>query len=255
MGKVIAIANHKGGVGKTATAVNLSACLANLDKKVLVIDCDSQGHCGISLGIEIHSLEKSLYDVLIAKRGNIANIILTTNVNNLHIAASNIKLAGAEVELSSRLGREQALKKSLKSIRDSYDYILIDCPPNLGLLTINALVCSDSVIIPCSMAYYSLEGINQLLDVLDMLNEDLDLTIKVEGALMTMYDARTKASKKIESELKNFFGKKMFNIFIRVCSDINEATDTGQTVCDFKYNSKGCIDYTKLAKEVVNKNE
>ncbi len=255
MGKVIAIANHKGGVGKTATAVNLSACIAQLGKKVLVVDCDSQGHCGLSLGIEIYNIKKSLYDVLTTKRGNIADIILTTNVLNLHIAASNIKLAGAEIELSSRLGREQALRKALKSVRDHYDYIIIDCPPNLGLLTINALVASDSIIIPCSMAYYSLEGINRLLDVLEMLNEDLDLSIEVGGALMTIYDARTKASKKIEEELKEFFGEKMFDTIIRTSTDINEATDYGLSVCDFKYNSKACIDYTALAEEVISKNE
>ena len=210
MGKVVSIANQKGGVGKTTTSVNLSTILAKKGKKVLMIDADPQGNASSGVGID-KDVEESVYDILIDDT-EIEKVVKKTNIKNLSICPSNINLAGAEVELVSMMSREYRLKEKLDSIKDNYDYIIIDCPPSLGLVTLNAFTASDSVLIPVQCEYYALEGLGQLINTVNLVKKHLNKNIEIEGALLTMYDIRTNLSNQVVKEVKKYFFFTLYNL-------------------------------------------
>ena len=203
MGKVVSIANQKGGVGKTTTSVNLSTILAKKGKKVLLIDADPQGNASSGLGID-KEIDKSIYDVII-NEVSIEETIKSTSIKSLKVCPSNINLAGAEVELVSLISREHRLKERIDEIKDNYDYIIIDCPPSLGLITLNAFTASDSVMIPVQCEYYALEGLGQLINTVNLVRRHLNKNIEIEGAVLTMYDARTNLSNQVVKEVKRYF--------------------------------------------------
>ena len=212
MGKIISVANQKGGVGKTTTTVNLCTIIAKRGKKVLLIDADPQGNATSGLGVE-KEIEISTYDIL-ANDATIEQSLQDTAIKNLKVCPSNINLAGAEVELVSMMSREQRLKEKLDEVKDRFDYILIDCPPSLGLITLNAFTASDSVLIPVQCEYYALEGLGQLLNTINLVKKHLNKNIQIEGALLTMYDMRTNLSNQVVKEVKKYFGDKVFKTVI-----------------------------------------
>ena len=253
MGKVISIANQKGGVGKTTTAVNLSACLALQKKKVLLIDADPQGNATSGVGAS-KNVEKSTYDVILNQE-NIVNVIQPSAVPNLNVCASNINLAGAEVQLVSELSREYKLKEALEKVKDEYDFIIIDCPPSLGLVTLNALTASDSVLVPIQCEYYALEGLGQLMSTVDLVQKHLNKTLEVEGVALTMYDARTNLSMQVIEEVKKYFKDKVYRTVIPRNVKLSEAPSYGLPIAMYDKNSKGAVAYTDLAKEVIKNNK
>ena len=218
MGRIIAIANQKGGVGKTTTSVNLSACLAYLGKKVLLVDIDPQGNASSGVGVSKGEINQCIYDVLIDDV-SVLDIILETKVENLYIVPATISLAGAEIELVSTISREVRLKKALQEVKDQYDYIIIDCPPSLGLLTINSLTASDAVIIPVQCEYYALEGLSQLLSTVRLVQKHLNKHLEIDGVLLTMFDARTNLGIQVIEEVKKYFQDKVYqNNYSTKCS-------------------------------------
>lgn len=251
MGKTIVIANQKGGVGKTTTAINLSAVLAHLGNKVLIIDADPQGNATSGLGIN-KNLNKSLYDVLISDT-KMSEVALNTNVPNLDICPSNIDLAGAEVELVSLMSREHRLKNKISEIKNIYDFIILDCPPSLGLITLNALTAADSVLIPIQCEYYALEGLTQLSNTIGLVKQYLNPDLSIEGAVLTMYDSRTKLSNEVVAEVKNYFKQNVFESIIPRNVKLSEAPSYGQSIIDYDETSKGAYAYIELAKEVIAK--
>lgn len=251
MGKTIVIANQKGGVGKTTTAINLSAVLASLGNKVLLIDADPQGNATSGLGIS-KNLDKSLYNVLISDI-KISEVMLKTNIINLSICPSNIDLAGAEVELVSLMSREHRLKNKIEEIKDSFDFIFVDCPPSLGLITLNALTAADSVLIPIQCEYYALEGLTQLSNTIGLVKQYLNPKLSIEGAVLTMYDSRTKLSNEVVSEVINYFKQNVFKTIIPRNIKLSEAPSYGQAINEYDETSKGAKAYIDLAKEVINK--
>lgn len=253
MGKIISIANQKGGVGKTTTAVNLSSCLALQKKKVLLIDADPQGNATSGVGAN-KNVEKSTYDVILNQE-NIVNVIQSSAVPNLTVCASNINLAGAEVQLVSELSREYKLKEALSSIKDEYDFIIIDCPPSLGLVTLNALTASDSVLVPIQCEYYALEGLGQLMSTVDLVQRHLNKSLEVEGVALTMYDARTNLSMQVIEEVKKYFKDKVYRTVIPRNVKLSEAPSYGLPIAMYDKNSKGATAYTDLAKEVIKNNK
>ena len=253
MGKVISIANQKGGVGKTTTAVNLSACLALQKKKVLLIDADPQGNATSGVGAS-KDVEKSTYDVLMAGE-DIKNAIQNSSVPNLFVCASNINLAGAEIQLVSVMSREYKLKEAIKSIKDEYDFILIDCPPSLGLVTLNALTASDSVLVPIQCEYYALEGLGQLMSTIDLVQKHLNKDLEVEGVALTMFDARTKLSIQVIEEVKKYFKNKVYRTIIPRNVKLSEAPSYGLPIAMYDKGSKGSVAYNDLAKEVIKNNK
>ena len=250
MGKVIAITNQKGGVGKTTTSVNLSACLADAGKKVLLIDLDPQGNASSGLGIEKDDLELCVHDVLIDGE-DIANVIQPTMLSKLFVAPATIQLAGAEVELVGIVSRETILKKSIASVRDEYDFIIIDCPPSLGLLTLNAFTAADSVLIPIQTEFYALEGVSQLVKTITIVQQTSNKDLVIEGVLLTMFDGRTNLSVQVADEVKSFFGTKVYKTIIPRNVRLSEAPSYGEPIIVYDPKSKGAAVYTKLAKEVI----
>ena len=252
MGKIVSIANQKGGVGKTTTTVNLSAILAKKGKKVLLIDADPQGNATSGLGIN-KDKELSSYDLLISDEPAV-NIIQETEVNNLYICPANMNLAGAEVQLVSMMSREQRLKEKLEPIKDEYDYIFIDCPPSLGLITLNALTASNSVLIPVQCEYYALEGLGQLLNTIELVRKHLNKALYIEGALLTMYDIRTNLSNQVVKEVKKYFDNKVYKTVIPRNVRVSEAPSYGLPITIYDPHSKGARSYEKLGKEFLKTN-
>ncbi len=253
MGKIIAIANQKGGVGKTTTAINLSTVLAKKNKRTLLIDTDPQGNATSGVGIE-KGLEKSIYNVLI-EDVTMEEVIVKTAIKNLDICPSNINLAGAEVELVSMMSRETRLKEKIEDIKDKYDYIIIDCPPSLGLITLNAFTASNSVLIPVQCEYYALEGLGQLLNTIKLVKKHLNKNIEIEGALLTMFDTRTNLSKQVVDEVKGYFGDKVYKTVIPRNVKLSEAPSYGVPITVYDPRSKGAKCYDKFGKELIKNNE
>ena len=253
MGKIISVANQKGGVGKTTTSINLSTLLAKKGKKVLLIDADPQGNATSGLGIEKEQ-QFSVYDVLIEDI-EVENTLQTTQVKNLDLCPSNINLAGAEVQLVGAENREFRLKSKLENIKDDYDYIIIDCPPSLGLVTLNAFTASDSVLIPIQCEYYALEGLGQLLNTIELVKTHMNKDLKVEGALLTMYDARTNLSNQVVNEVKKYFGDRVYKNVIPRNVRLSEAPSYGMPISLYDPRSKGAKAYEKFAKEFIKMND
>lgn len=253
MGRVISIANQKGGVGKTTTAVNISAILAKRGKKVMLIDADPQGNASSGLGLE-KDMENSLYDVLI-NDANIEDTLQDTEIKTLKVCPSNMDLAGAEVELVSEMSREQRLKEKLDEVKDTYDFVIIDCPPSLGLITLNAFTASDSVLIPVQCEYFALEGLGQLLNTINLVKKHLNKSLEVEGAVLTMYDMRTNLSNQVVKEVKNYFGDKVYKTVIPRNVKLSEAPSYGMSITEYDIHSKGAKSYDKFVKELLKNNE
>ena len=252
MGKIIALANQKGGVGKTTTTINLAASLATLEKKVLVIDADPQANASSGLGVNIKEVECSIYECII-NEADIREAIYTTDIDGLDIVSSHIDLVGAEIEMLNLEDREKIMKKVLAPMRDEYDYILIDCSPSLGLITINALTAADSVIIPVQCEYFALEGISKLLNTIKIIKSKLNPSLEIEGFLLTMYDARLRLANQIYEELKGHFGDMVFNTVIPRNIRLSEAPSHGLPALLYDPESRGATSHTMLAKELIAK--
>ncbi|MCH5187232.1 MAG: ParA family protein [Oscillospiraceae bacterium] len=250
MSKTVAIANQKGGVGKTTTSVNLAACLASMGKKILIIDVDPQGNTTSGLGVDKRRCETTVYDCLIGGEP-MENAILPTEFENLFVCPSNIDLSGAEIDLISVMGRENQLKNAIKPIKSDYDFIFIDTPPSLGLITINTLTAADSVLIPIQCEFYALEGVSQLTSTIRKVKEALNPSITLEGILLTMYDSRTNLSIQVVDEVKKFFPGKVYKTIIPRNVRLSEAPGFGQPVLYYDKGSKGAEGYMSLAKEFL----
>lgn len=250
MAKVIAVANQKGGVGKTTTAVNLSSCVAYQEKKVLLIDLDPQGNATTGLGINKNELEKSSYDMLI-NNVSINDVAIPTQQETLFLCPSSIKLAGAEVELVSAISRETKLKSAIEEMKDQYDYIFIDCPPSLGLITLNALTASDTVLVPIQCEFYALEGLTQLMETVKLVQKHLNKKLQVEGVVMTMFDARTNLSIEVVEEVRRHFGNKVYSTIIPRNVKLSEAPSYGLPIILYDEHSKGAEAYLKLSEEFI----
>ncbi len=253
MGKVIAIANQKGGVGKTTTSVNISAILAKKGRKVILVDGDPQGNATSGLGVD-KNVENSLYDILV-NEVDINETLQDTCIKNLKVCPSNVNLAGAEVELVNLMSREQRLKEKLDEVKDDYDYIIIDCPPSLGLITLNAFTAADSVLIPVQCEYYALEGLGQLINTINLVKKHLNKNLAIEGAVLTMYDMRTNLSNQVVREVKRYFDDKVYKTVIPRNIKLSEAPSYGMPITTYDATSKGARCYEKLAREIVKANE
>jgi len=254
MGRIIAIANQKGGVGKTTTAINLAASLAALEKKVLIVDSDPQANATSGIGIDTRQIRCTIYDCLIdGKEPNDA--LLKCEVDNLFIIPSNIDLVGAEIEMLDRHEREKILKKVLKKVEADYDYILIDCSPSLGLLTVNALTASHSVIIPVQCEYFALEGLGKLLNTIKIIQNNLNPELEIEGFLLTMYDSRLRLSNQVADEVNKHFQQMVFKTIIQRNVKLSEAPSFGQPAILYDADSRGTVNYLNLAKELIEKQE
>ena len=253
MAKIISVANQKGGVGKTTTAVNLASCLAEQGKKVLIVDSDPQGNTTTGLGIEKEMLACTIYDILVNGLAPI-NAILKTKYFDLDIIPSDMSLSGAEIELVGINKREFQLKEALNKVKDNYDFIIIDCPPSLGLVTLNSLTATDSVIIPIQCEYYALEGVMQLTNTINLVKRALNPELEIEGVVMTMFDGRTNLSIQVVDEVKKCFGKKVYRSVIPRNVRLSEAPSFGEPINVFDRTATGAIAYTSLAKEVIERN-
>ncbi len=253
MGKVISVVNQKGGVGKTTTAVNLAASLALSGEKILLIDTDPQGNSTSGLGISREELDKSLYEV-VAGNCSLSDATVDTIIEQLFIVPSSIDLLGAEIELVGREGREAILSKSIEDIRDVYRYILIDCPPSLGLLTLNALVASDSVIVPVQCEYYALEGLSMLTRTIQLIQSAYNRQLEIEGILLTMFDMRNNLAHQVATEVRRHFGQKVYQTIIPRNIALGEAPSHGKPVMLYDMKSRGSQSYLALAKEILREN-
>lgn len=253
MGKIIAIANQKGGVGKTTTAINLSAYLGQKGKKVLVIDSDPQGNTSSGLGIDKDKAELTTYDCLV-NDSSVDDVMQKTEYKNLFVCPGNINLAGAELELVEYENREYKLKDKLNEVKEDYDFIIIDCPPSLGLITLNAFGAADSILIPIQCEYYALEGLSQLTKTIKLVKQGLNPQIRIEGVLLTMYDSRTNLSVQIAEDVRKYFGATVYKTVIPRNVRLSEAPSYGMPILAFDNKSKGAECYKKLANEVIKMN-
>lgn len=251
MGRIIAVANQKGGVGKTTTAVNLAAALASKGKKVLLVDADPQANATSGAGIPRDNSRKSLYDVLIFNESP-RELVLATEIPLLWVLPSNKNLAGAEVELVETDDRSHALKRVLAGVRDYFHYLIIDCPPSLGILTLNGLAAADSLLVPIQCEYYALEGVTELFDTLNLLKREINPTLAIEGLLLTMYDERTNLSAAVAKDLREFYGPQVLNTVIPRNVRLAEAPSFGQPILVYDPRSRGAQSYMELAEEVIN---
>jgi len=247
--RVIALANQKGGVGKTTTAVNLGACLAELGYRTLIIDLDPQGNASTGLGIDPRSIEQSMYDVLLHGVA-LEDCVEASSVRNLFVAPANLDLAGAEIELVPAFSREMRLRQAIEAVGDSFDYVLIDCPPSLGLLTVNGLAAASEVMVPIQCEYYALEGLGQLLRNVDLVQRQLNPDLELTAIILVMYDARTKLSDQVAAEVREHFGDKVCRQVVPRTVRLSEAPSFGQPIIAFDPTSRGAIAYRELAKEV-----
>ena len=253
MGKIIALANQKGGVGKTTTTMNLGASLATLEKSVLIVDADPQANASSGLGVNIKEVECSLYECIVNK-ADVRDAIYTTDIDNLDIIPSHIDLVGAEIEMLNMENREKILRQLLEPIRADSDYILIDCSPSLGLITVNALTAADSVIIPVQCEYFALEGISKLLNTIKIIKSKLNTTLEIEGVLLTMYDSRLRLANQIYDEVKRHFQELVFKTVIQRNVKLSEAPSHGLPAILYDADSTGSKNHLALAKEIINKN-
>lgn len=250
--RVISVANQKGGVGKTTTAVNLSASLAVAEARVLLIDFDPQGNSTSGLGIDEAAINHDIYDVLVNEVPAVDSV-MHTEIEGLDIIPARIELSAAEVELIQEISRETKLKRSIASLKENYDYIFIDCPPSLGLLTVNALTASDTVLIPMQCEYYAMEGLKQLLSTINLIKENLNPSLTLEGILLTMYDAKTNLSKEVVAQVKSHFPENTFNTIVPRNVALSEAPSFGKPIILYQAKSRGSECYIELAKEMLEK--
>lgn len=253
MSKIIALANQKGGVGKTTTAINLAASLAVLEKKVLIVDVDPQANATSGIGFDLNEIEYSVYDCFINDK-KAEDVVLKTEIDNLFLIPSHIDLVGAEIEMLEIENREYILANALKEIKDKYDYILLDCSPSLGMLTLNALTAADSVIIPVQCEYFALEGLGKLLNTIQMIQKNINTELGIEGFLLTMYDSRLRLSNHVAEEVRKHFENMVFDTIIQRNIKLSEAPSYGMPAIQYDANSKGSINYLNLARELLERN-
>ena len=251
MGRIISVSNQKGGVGKTTTTINIAAFLAEKGKRVLILDIDPQANSGYGLGVNVEEMKSTVYEVLIGEI-SVKDAVYKTNIENLFIVPSNIHLSGAQVDLLDAENKEYILRNALKPLKSEFDFIFIDCPPSLGILTLNALVAADAVLIPLQCEYYALEGLSQLLKIISMVQENLNRNLRIEGVVLTMYDSRTNLSQQVVSDIRQFFKEKVFNTIIPRNVKLSEAPSFGKPISQYDRHCVGSETYEKLAEEVLN---
>lgn len=251
--KILAIINQKGGVGKSTTAINASAALGQLGKKVLLVDLDPQGNTTSGLGVEKGTIDSCIYEVLLDDETSVSDVVIADVVEGVDVVPATINLAGAEVELVSEMAREHRLKDSLAHSKGNYDYIIVDCPPSLGLLTINALVAADQLLIPIQCEFYALEGLTKLIDSMKRVKSRLNPDLDIFGVLLTMYDGRTNLANQVADDVREYFGDKVFETVIPRTVKLSEAPSFGLPITEYDPTGKGAIAYTDLAKEMINR--